>query len=43
MTPTIGYIHLIHIDPAGKPTRVVTGVDGDAFSQLWLETVAGHV
>ncbi len=29
------------IDPAGKPVRLVTAVDGEAFSQLWLDTVAG--
>ena len=29
------------IDPNGKPTRVVTGIDGKRFSEFWLETVAG--
>ena len=27
----------------GKPTRVVTKVDGDKFSAFWLDTVAGAV
>lgn len=30
------------IDPAGKPFRVVTQVDGPLFSEFWLETVAKH-
>jgi hypothetical protein len=25
----------------GKPTRVVTKIDGDKFSDFWLDTVAG--
>lgn len=29
------------IDPAGRPTRVVTRVDGMKFSEFWLEMVAG--
>jgi purine nucleosidase len=29
------------LDPRGTPTRVVTEVDGDAFSGFWLDTVAG--
>lgn len=29
------------IDPAGKPARLVTAVDGPRFSQFWLDTVAG--
>jgi len=29
------------IDPAGKPARLVTAVDGEAFSQFWLDMVAG--
>lgn len=28
-------------DPAGRPTRLATGIDGPAFSSLWLRTVAG--
>jgi purine nucleosidase len=28
------------IDPTGKPLRVVTKVDGELFSQFWLDTVA---
>ncbi len=28
-------------DPAGRPVRVVTGVDGPRFSELWLSIVAG--
>lgn len=36
---------LLHerIDPAGKPTRVVTAIDGDAFNEFWfrLMTDAG--
>ena len=28
-------------DPAGRPTRLVTGIDGPAFRSLWLRTVAG--
>jgi purine nucleosidase len=27
------------IDPGGKPTRIVTRVDGARFSELWLRTV----
>lgn len=27
--------------PDGAPTRVVTSVDGEAFSRFWLDTVAG--
>lgn len=30
----------LRVDPAGKPIRVVTRVDGARFSQFWLETVA---
>ena len=26
-------------DPAGRPTRVVTAVDGDAFAEVWLAAV----
>jgi len=29
------------VDGAGKPTRVVTRVDGDRFSELWLSTAVG--
>jgi purine nucleosidase len=29
------------IDAAGKPTQVVTKIDGDRFSQFWVEIVAG--
>jgi inosine-uridine nucleoside N-ribohydrolase len=28
------------IDESGKPTRVVTGVDGDKFSEFWLSLVS---
>jgi inosine-uridine nucleoside N-ribohydrolase len=28
------------VDDSGKPTRVVTRVDGSAFSEFWLRTVA---
>lgn len=31
------------VDPAGKPTRVVTAVDGARFSEHWLRTVAGRL
>jgi hypothetical protein len=27
-------------DPAGRPSRAVTGVDGPAFTRRWLEAVA---
>src|SRR5574341_1039052 len=30
------------VDPAGKPTRVVTRIDGNKFNQLWLEVVCGR-
>jgi hypothetical protein len=30
------------VDPGGTPTRVVTEIDGDAFSRFWLDTVAGR-
>jgi inosine-uridine nucleoside N-ribohydrolase len=29
------------IDGSGKPTRVVTGVEGDKFNEFWLTMVAG--
>lgn len=34
---------LLHrkIDAEGKPTRVVTKIDGDRFSQFWIDTIAG--
>ncbi|WP_250126599.1 nucleoside hydrolase [Chroococcidiopsis sp. CCMEE 29] len=35
-----GVLHW-RIDPDGKPTRVVTKIDGDRFSQFWVDTVAG--
>jgi len=28
------------IDERGKPARMVTRVDGDAFNALWLDTVS---
>jgi len=33
---------LLHrsIDAAGKPTRIVTNIDGDKFSRFWIDTVA---
>lgn len=36
---------LIHqkIDTNGKPTQVVTKINGERFSQFWLETVAGVI
>ena len=30
------------IDPEGIPTRVVTAVDGEAFSQFWLDVVCSR-
>jgi hypothetical protein len=30
------------VDPEGKPTRIVTRIDGMKFSQFWLEVVAGE-
>jgi purine nucleosidase len=30
------------IDPGGRPVRLVSAVDGDAFSQFWLEVVTGN-
>ncbi len=30
------------VENSGKPTRVVTHVDGDAFSAFWLETVCAE-
>ena len=30
------------IDPDGKPTRIVTKIDGERFSEFWVETVAGN-
>jgi inosine-uridine nucleoside N-ribohydrolase len=35
-----GWLHHT-IGPGGKPTRVVTRIDGDRFSEFWLTTVAG--
>jgi hypothetical protein len=32
------YLHEIP-DENGKPTRVVTKVNGDKFNELWLSTV----
>ncbi len=29
------------IDAGGKPTRIVTKIDGDRFSQFWVDTIAG--
>jgi purine nucleosidase len=29
------------IDADGKPTRIVTRIDGDKFSEFWTETIAG--
>lgn len=29
------------VDPAGAPTPVVTKIDGERFSDFWLDTVAG--
>ena len=34
-----GYLREI-VDPVGKPTRVVTRVDGKAFSDFWLHVVS---
>jgi hypothetical protein len=31
---------LFHQDPAGRLVRVVTDVNGEAFSEVWLDTVA---
>ncbi len=30
------------VDPEGKPTRVVTGVNGEKFNELWLRLVAAE-
>ena len=30
------------VAPEGKPTRIVTRIDGMKFSQFWLEVVAGE-
>jgi hypothetical protein len=30
------------VHDSGKPTRVVTRVDGPRFNELWLGTVAGR-
>ncbi|MCJ7739313.1 MAG: nucleoside hydrolase [Anaerolineae bacterium] len=35
-----GWLHEV-IDPDGKPTRVVTAIDGGRFSKFWLDVVAG--
>jgi hypothetical protein len=29
------------IEADGRPTRVVTEIDGDRFSQFWVDTIAG--
>ena len=34
-----GWLHE-RVDPAGRPTQVVTRVDGDKFNEFWLNTVA---
>ena len=33
-----GWLHE-RVDPAGRPTQVVTRVDGEMFSEFWLNTV----
>ncbi len=33
-----GWLHE-KIDPAGKPTRVVTQVDGNRFNEFWIKTI----
>jgi inosine-uridine nucleoside N-ribohydrolase len=35
---TNGFLHE-HIDPAGKMTRIVTGIDGPRFNQFWLDKI----
>ncbi len=35
-----GWLHEL-VDPAGTPARLVTKVDGEAFSELWVDMVAG--
>jgi inosine-uridine nucleoside N-ribohydrolase len=35
-----GWLYEI-IDPTGTPTRVVTKIDGDRFSEIWVDIVAG--
>ena len=29
------------IDAHGKPTKIVTNIDGERFSQFWIDTIAG--
>jgi purine nucleosidase len=29
------------IDADGKPTKIVTNIDGERFSQFWIDTIAG--
>jgi purine nucleosidase len=36
-----GWLHEI-IDPAGKPTKVVTGIDGNLFNEFWVKTICNH-
>lgn len=36
-----GWLHEV-VDPAGTPTPVVTRVDGERFSQHWLDVVTGR-
>jgi hypothetical protein len=31
------------IDKSGRPTRVVTKVNGNRFSEFWLDMVTGNV
>ena len=30
------------IDTAGKPTKVVTKIDGDKFNKFWVKTISNH-
>lgn len=36
-----GYL-VQRVDPAGRPARVVTAVNGDAFNEFWLRVVTGR-
>jgi hypothetical protein len=38
LTEKDGWLHK-EIDPAGKMTKVVTGVEGNRFNEFWVETI----
>ena len=37
-----GWLHE-KIDATGKPTKVVTNIDGDKFNEFWIKTISNHL